>query len=83
MIASGVFQGTGKKKMEKQLEELEAKYPNKARGVAKFNVPLAHQMLAGADLIIIPSRFEPCGLVQLQGMRYGVVCSLEFSPTVF
>ncbi|XP_028549213.1 granule-bound starch synthase 1b, chloroplastic/amyloplastic [Dendrobium catenatum] len=65
--------GTGKKKMEKQLEELEAKYPNKARGVAKFNVPLAHQMLAGADLIVIPSRFEPCGLVQLQGMRYGVL----------
>lgn len=65
--------GTGKKKMEKQLEELEAKYPNKARAVAKFNVPLAHQMLAGADLILIPSRFEPCGLVQLQGMRYGVL----------
>lgn len=65
--------GTGKKKMEKQLEELEAQYPDKARGVAKFNVPLAHQMLAGADLIIIPSRFEPCGLVQLQGMRYGVL----------
>lgn len=65
--------GTGKKKMEKQLEELEEKYPNKARGVAKFSVPLAHQIFAGADLIVIPSRFEPCGLVQLQGMRYGVL----------
>ncbi|PKA59986.1 Granule-bound starch synthase 1, chloroplastic/amyloplastic [Apostasia shenzhenica] len=65
--------GTGKKRMEKQLEELETKYPNKARGIVKFNVSLAHQMFAGADLIIIPSRFEPCGLVQLQAMRYGVL----------
>lgn len=52
---------------------LEAKYPQNARGIAKFNVPLAHMMFAGADFIIVPSRFEPCGLIQLQGMRYGVV----------
>uniref|UniRef100_A0A0D9WED4 Starch synthase, chloroplastic/amyloplastic n=1 Tax=Leersia perrieri TaxID=77586 RepID=A0A0D9WED4_9ORYZ len=65
--------GTGKKKMEEQLMLLEVKYPNKARGIAKFNVPLAHMMFAGADFIIVPSRFEPCGLIQLQGMRYGVV----------
>jgi granule-bound starch synthase len=49
------------------------KYPNNARGIAKFNVPLAHMMFAGSDFIIVPSRFEPCGLIQLQGMRYGVV----------
>ncbi|XP_072986292.1 granule-bound starch synthase 1b, chloroplastic/amyloplastic-like [Typha latifolia] len=65
--------GTGKKKMEEQLEQLEVKYPDKARGVAKFNVPLAHMMLAGADFIIVPSRFEPCGLIQLQGMRDGTL----------
>ncbi|KAG0474512.1 hypothetical protein HPP92_014198 [Vanilla planifolia] len=65
--------GTGKKKMEKQLKELEEKYPKKARGITKFNVPLAHQMFAGGDLIIVPSRFEPCGLVQLQGMQYGTL----------
>eukprot|EP00262_Sarcandra_glabra_P020522 TRINITY_DN8198_c0_g3_i2.p1 TRINITY_DN8198_c0_g3~~TRINITY_DN8198_c0_g3_i2.p1 ORF type:complete len:538 (+),score=98.54 TRINITY_DN8198_c0_g3_i2:304-1917(+) len=66
--------GTGKKTMEKQLEQLEVAYPDKARGVAKFNVPLAHMLIAGADYILIPSRFEPCGLIQLQGMRYGTVC---------
>ncbi|XP_029119652.1 granule-bound starch synthase 1b, chloroplastic/amyloplastic isoform X2 [Elaeis guineensis] len=65
--------GTGKKKMEHQLEQLEVKYPNKARGIAKFNVPLAHMMLAGADFIIIPSRFEPCGLIQMQGMQDGTL----------
>ncbi|KAG1355314.1 Granule-bound starch synthase 1, chloroplastic/amyloplastic [Cocos nucifera] len=65
--------GTGKQKMEHQLEQLEVKYPNKARGIAKFNVPLAHMMLAGADFIIIPSRFEPCGLIQMQGMQDGTL----------
>ncbi|XP_030488052.2 granule-bound starch synthase 1, chloroplastic/amyloplastic-like isoform X2 [Cannabis sativa] len=65
--------GTGKKPMEKQLQELETLYPNKARGVAKFNVPLAHMITGGADFILVPSRFEPCGLIQLHAMRYGTV----------
>ncbi|KAK4848695.1 hypothetical protein QYF36_016199 [Acer negundo] len=65
--------GTGKKLMEKQLEQLEILYPDKARGVAKFNVPLAHMIIAGADFILVPSRFEPCGLIQLHAMRYGTV----------
>lgn len=65
--------GTGKKPMEKQLEQLEKIYPDKARGVAKFNVPLAHMIIAGADFILVPSRFEPCGLIQLHAMRYGTV----------
>lgn len=68
-----IILGTGKKDMEKQIAELETKYPNKARGIAKFNVPLAHKMIAGGDIIIIPSRFEPCGLVQLQGMQNGTL----------
>ncbi|XP_030460456.2 granule-bound starch synthase 1, chloroplastic/amyloplastic-like [Syzygium oleosum] len=65
--------GTGKKHMEKQLAELEIKYPNNARGVAKFSVPLAHMITAGADFMLVPSRFEPCGLIQLHAMRYGTV----------
>ncbi|XP_061996061.1 granule-bound starch synthase 1, chloroplastic/amyloplastic-like [Rosa rugosa] len=65
--------GTGKKPMEKQLLQLEEEYPDKARGVAKFNVPLAHMITAGADFMLIPSRFEPCGLIQLHAMRYGTV----------
>ncbi|KAJ6753476.1 GRANULE-BOUND STARCH SYNTHASE [Salix purpurea] len=69
-----VVLGTGKKYMEKQIAELEKKYPDKVRGVAKFNVPLAHMIIAGADFMLIPSRFEPCGLIQLHAMRYGTVC---------
>ncbi|KAL3685048.1 hypothetical protein R1sor_003070 [Riccia sorocarpa] len=63
--------GTGKKHLEKQLETLEAQFPDKMRAVAKFNVPLAHLITAGADYILVPSRFEPCGLIQLHAMRYG------------
>ncbi|GKV13173.1 hypothetical protein SLEP1_g24229 [Rubroshorea leprosula] len=65
--------GTGKKPMEEQIQQLEILYPDKARGVAKFNVPLAHMIIAGADFILLPSRFEPCGLIQLHAMRYGTV----------
>ncbi|OAY71608.1 Granule-bound starch synthase 1, chloroplastic/amyloplastic, partial [Ananas comosus] len=72
-----IILGTGKKKLERQLESLEEMFPDKFRAVMKFNAPLAHQMMAGGDIIVIPSRFEPCGLVQFQGMKYGTapVCS--------
>ncbi|XP_068650036.1 granule-bound starch synthase 1, chloroplastic/amyloplastic [Aristolochia californica] len=65
--------GTGKKYLEKQIEQFETLYPDMARGVAKFNVRLAHMITAGADIMIIPSRFEPCGLIQLQAMQCGTV----------
>jgi hypothetical protein len=72
-------QGTGKKNLEKQLENLELKYPGKVRCVMKFNVPLAHMITGGADFMLVPSRFEPCGLIQLHAMRYGTVCILYYS----
>lgn len=59
--------------MEKQIEQLEIQYPDNVRAVAKFNVPLAHMIIAGADYILVPSRFEPCGLIQMHAMRYGTV----------
>nr|O82627.1 RecName: Full=Granule-bound starch synthase 1, chloroplastic/amyloplastic; AltName: Full=Granule-bound starch synthase I; Short=GBSS-I; Flags: Precursor [Antirrhinum majus]CAA06958.1 granule-bound starch synthase [Antirrhinum majus] len=68
-----IILGTGKKKFEQQIQELEVLYPDKARGVAKFNVPLAHMITAGADFMLVPSRFEPCGLIQLHAMRYGTI----------
>ncbi len=41
--------------------------------VLGYDEPLSHQMQAGADAIIVPSRFEPCGLTQLYGLRYGTL----------
>lgn len=68
-----IILGTGKKYLEKLIEDLETKYPDKVRAIAKFNTPLAHVMVAGSDFIVIPSRFEPCGLIQLQAMRCGTI----------
>ncbi|XP_010940833.1 granule-bound starch synthase 1, chloroplastic/amyloplastic [Elaeis guineensis] len=64
--------GTGKKHLERQLVDLEEMFPDNYRAIIKFSAPLAHQIMAGADILAIPSRFEPCGLIQLQGMRYGL-----------
>lgn len=69
--------------MEEQIEELGDLYPDKARGVAKFNLPLAHMIIAGVDFMLIPSRFEPCGLIQLQAMPYGTVLILILFITIF
>jgi granule-bound starch synthase len=68
-----VLLGTGKKKFERLLKSAEEDFPEKVRAVVKFNAPLAHQIMAGADVLAVTSRFEPCGLIQLQGMRYGTV----------
>ncbi|KAL3130366.1 hypothetical protein ABBQ38_008192 [Trebouxia sp. C0009 RCD-2024] len=65
--------GTGKKEMEKEILMLEEQFPNAAKGVAEFSTPMAHQIIAGADFMMIPSRFEPCGLIQLHAMQYGTV----------
>lgn len=66
-----VVLGTGKKPMEQQIEQLEMICPEKARGITKFSIPLAHKIIAGADFMLVPSRFEPCGLIRLHAMRYG------------
>jgi len=70
--AQVVILGTGKKKFEKILESIGESAPNVA-GVAKFSAPLAHMINAGADFLLVPSRFEPCGLIQLHAMAYGTV----------
>merc|ERR1739848_320303 len=64
-----VVLGTGKKKFEKLVKNLDIDFPDKVKGVVKFSLPLAHHIFAGADFMAIPSRFEPCGLIQLQAMQ--------------
>ncbi|CAG9462036.1 unnamed protein product [Pedinophyceae sp. YPF-701] len=67
-----VVLGTGKKTFEAAVKKLDAKVPG-AAGVVKFSAPLAHVITAGADFMLVPSRFEPCGLIQLHAMQYGTV----------
>ncbi|KAI8464053.1 MAG: hypothetical protein J3K34DRAFT_441759 [Monoraphidium minutum] len=65
--------GTGTPDLEAGLRWLEATYPDQARGWVGFNVAMSHKMTAAADILLMPSRFEPCGLNQLYAMRYGAV----------
>lgn len=52
---------------------MEAGRHQQCRGWVGFNVSLAHRITAGADMLLMPSRFEPCGLNQLYAMAYGTV----------
>jgi len=71
--AQVIILGTGKAKFEREVRALDMTYPGKVKGVVQFSAPLAHLMTAGADFILVPSRFEPCGLIQLHAMQYGTV----------
>mmetsp|Transcript_6404 Transcript_6404/g.10959 ORF Transcript_6404/g.10959 Transcript_6404/m.10959 type:complete len:593 (+) Transcript_6404:123-1901(+) len=65
--------GTGNKDLEEGLRNLESNNRDKARCWVGFNEAFAHKLTAAADFVLMPSRFEPCGLNQLYAMRYGAV----------
>lgn len=50
-----------------------ARLPDFFVALPTFSVPLAHRIMAASDILLMPSRFEPCGLNQLYAMRYGTV----------
>jgi len=68
-----VMLGSGSPSSEEFLRTLERKWPTQARGRVGFDEAMAHRIEAGADLFLMPSRFEPCGLNQLYSMRYGTL----------
>jgi starch synthase len=63
--------GSGDAVLEGALLGAAANHPGRVAMAVGYNEPLSHLMQAGCDAIIIPSRFEPCGLTQLYGLRYG------------
>ena len=63
--------GTGDPVLETAFEELSKQYPGRFGAYIGFNNELAHLTAAGADFLLMPSRFEPCGLSQLYAMLYG------------
>ncbi|XP_058096437.1 granule-bound starch synthase 2, chloroplastic/amyloplastic-like isoform X2 [Magnolia sinica] len=68
-----VLLGTGRPDLEEMLRRFESQNPDKVRGWVGFSVKVAHRITAGADMLLMPSRFEPCGLNQLYAMSYGTV----------
>ena len=65
--------GTGDSALESGLRWLESTYGDQARGWVGFDVPFSHRLTAAADILLMPSRFEPCGLNQMYAMAYGTV----------
>jgi len=68
-----VMLGSGAAEYERFFRVAERRWPHQARGWVGFNEALAHRIEAAADVFLMPSRFEPCGLNQLYSMRYGTV----------
>ena len=63
--------GSGEAALEQSFTDLALRYPRQVSATIGYNEPLSHQIMAGADIFIMPSRFEPCGLNQMYGLRYG------------
>jgi len=63
----------GNGELERALEAAAARWPNRVGFRAVFGDPIARRVYAGADMFVMPSRFEPCGLGQQYAMRYGAV----------
>jgi len=63
--------GGGETALESAFLEIAAQNPNRASVTIGYNESLSHQIMAGCDMFVMPSRFEPCGLNQLYGLAYG------------
>lgn len=68
-----VILGTGEEKYHKLLADAAAKFPRKISVTIGFDNQLAHEIEAGADMFLMPSHYEPCGLNQLYSLKYGTV----------
>jgi len=68
-----VILGEGAKKYEDYFKKISKKHPKKIAYIFDFDNQKETMVLAGADIFILPSRFEPCGLAQLKSLRYGAI----------
>lgn len=68
-----ILLGSGNHYLEKTAKSLAKKYSKNVAAIIAYDEKLAHQLYAGSDFIIMPSRFEPCGLSQMFAMRYGTI----------
>ncbi len=68
-----VILGTGDPQIESEAKQLETDFPDRIRTILRYDGSLARRIYAGTDTLLIPSRYEPCGLTQMIAMRYGNV----------
>ena len=65
--------GSGDPAMEGAMRGLAARFPGRVAVRIGYDEGLSHRLFAGADAVLVPSRFEPCGLTQMYGLRYGTL----------
>jgi starch synthase len=65
--------GVGQRSLEEDFTAIERDHPGRASARFRFDADLARRIFAGADMVLVPSRYEPCGLTQMFAMRYGAV----------
>lgn len=65
--------GTGEPRYEEMFRDLAARHPQKIAVRVTYSNELAHKVEAGADMFLMPSRYEPCGLNQIYSLRYGTI----------
>lgn len=68
-----VLLGTGNAELEVAARHLEVDFPHRVTAVLRYDGKLAHQIYGGSDMLLMPSRYEPCGLAQMIAMRYGCI----------
>jgi len=68
-----VILGTGDEPIQRELLKIAGRHPGRMAVETGFDEVLAHRILAGADIFLIPSRYEPCGLTQMYALKYGTV----------
>ena len=66
-----VLLGAGDPKLESQAKKLQEEMPDRVRVETRYDAKLARQIYGGADIFLMPSRYEPCGISQMISMRYG------------
>jgi len=71
--AQAVILGSGEDRFENAFRAIEAEYPNDCRVWIDFDNALAHRIYAGADILLMPSIYEPCGLNQMYALHYGTI----------
>ena len=74
-----IILGSGHMLYETELQTLAERYPSRLHVHIGYSEALAHQIEAGCDLFIMPSRFEPCGLNQMYSLRYGTPPVVNFT----
>ena len=65
--------GSGDAQLEAAMRGLVARFPGRVAVRIGYDEALSHRMFAGGDAVLVPSRFEPCGLTQMYGLRYGTL----------